>query len=1840
MKFFHAICLLLLPFAVLRADELQHDAGGIIIEPHQGSLDDGMTLSVTFPAAMVNTDSINAEGQPNPLVSAPKLPGNFLWKSQAEGEFTIGGALIPGTKYRVTLDPAIKDLSGKPVDAKNWGADFETVPFHFSVDADGYGLDERISSKPQVYLTSNYAVNFSEAAQHIYFQDRDSHVRLAAEVIVTSDEKPGTEGTEFRVAPRADLPVGRAFDLVIDGILDLHSKRPLPYLQVFPLGVTEPLKVEWAGAFNNALEPAQIIVKLNDTIEPEQVTPQLVKIDPPVKNLKLHAEEDSIVADGDFDTAARYAVTIAPELKGQRSYGLAAESRWHATFHAKPPSVVFPSDMIFQRAARGLRFSFLQINTPQLVWKLAAIPPEKLAAVSARLREYENEATDPLTGKTFTDPRTGFNKLRTTELLADAFNLKTVGSGNFAATSGDAQTLREIQWPGDATDASLRLAGAYLLEVSGELPGGRVVGNRSIISFSDVMLAQKRSATTVTVRAAKMSDGQPLTGATVRAVTKSNAELARAETDKQGFATFPRDAIFPAKKEQAHIFIADGPDGSSLQFVDGGQGYSSGMLRGDAKKQDAVLRSLIITDRNLYRPAQTVKFKGLLRLDTAGALSIPARAPVHWWITQDSRDEVLAEGRTVLTDDGGWDGEWEVPEKISLGDYAIHCEAGAWKTASGAAFKVDEYRVPLFSVEVAALNKVGASSQVKISSEYFHGAVNRGARVHWKATWDTLFNESRDGFQRYDAFTERDPHLAGVPVETKDVEGDATLDANGTATITCDAPFADGVARGRCDVIWRADVTSVDGQTLTAGASAPLQFVPALPGVKAGEQLTPQRAVKVELDAVDADDNPAASLDTEVELFHVVAKTAKEQVAPFVYHYRNTNVYTKVATQQAKAPGTLVFPVADTGKYVAVVTAKNQPHTPVVSADAYVSGEEPAEFPVQNETAFTITHDDKAFTSGATAVLHTQAPFGGIAWVSVETNEILDTLFVPVVGNSGMIELPIKKEYGPNIFVSVYLVKPGGANELPQERFAYTSLNVQVPERELNIVSHLEKETVRPGDKVRGELGVTSEGKPVANADLAVFAVDDAVLQLGGWALPGIGEIFYPQRPFGVASFGALGRYVADIKRESIFQKGFVIGDGGPEVFGSVQKVRKEFKTLAYWESSLKTDADGKIKFEFDAPDNLTTYRIVAVGQTRKNQFGADATAEVKISKPLIAEPALPRFLREGDEVDLRLVVRENFADNDEITVRCAPDARLQLVGESETTQKAVRDVPSVFRFKAKVVDPDCTPTAVRFDAVSKSNREAADSVQNTLPVHPPTVVRKESVAGTFDGAKFDPQQKMPDAWKRGRGAYDLTISTSPWLPKLTGLPQILDYPHGCFDQISTRMLGYALLGDLLAYLPNAELREKNYRAVIERGLKLYDQSLLPDGMLPYWNGEETGSPFCTIEAAWAVDEAVTAGFEPPPGLQEKLAGALKKIARGGEKNSAFEQTFALMVLSRKPQGENFSGVAQDLYLKRNKLTDEGRALLALALHQLGIMPSEKAQLMHEIDRPIDERAFDPDTFSSTTRDEAIRTLAFCKIAPDNWTAQKKETVRKRILEIMDSSASLSTQENLWLLLAFKAFSDAENFSPLNMQTSKSPRFSRNRASAGWPALALPAISGFFVGGFDGKSPLSYLMAAEYTTDEVETDRTDRGLRVERVVRNLTEPKRTGAAGAPFKLGDQMLITYRIFTRKLQNYVALEDLLPAGLETVNPDLPQIGKFFTLPPADPHSQQLDLSHSEMRDQSTLLYFDRVDPGTGTYSVLARATVAGTFRWPATQVVPMYDSRFSGLSPSSLCVVSGD
>src|SRR5205809_2548820 len=457
------------------------DAGGVVIDPSSGKIAEGDQITIAFPLAMVAPDLIDVGNQPCPFVSEPKLDGTFLWKSQTEGVFTVSG-VVAEARHRLTLAPRLKDATGKPFVVKDWSAEFRTLKFAITTE---FSERKQLAARPQIYLESTYAVRVDEAAQHIYFQDRESRGRFPVEVIQTSEDKTAgpLEATGFRVTPRAPLPVGRTFDLIVNGLLDAKSRRPLPYLQVIPAGKTQPLEVQWLGALNHPLEDPTIRIKFDDSIDPVEATPERIRVEPAVEKMKLLASSDQIAITGDFDLKQRYKVTISPELKGDRGYGLQSESRWGATIRPKESCLIFPSTQVFARARQELRFAFFQVNTPQVTWKLARIPAEKLSTVTARVKEFEKDATDPVTGKVVIDPRTGFAKEFQTELLVDACQLPVASSGTFEATSSDIETRRDVRCVPPANEAfagvppaNEAFAGPYLFEASATLPDGGVVG--------------------------------------------------------------------------------------------------------------------------------------------------------------------------------------------------------------------------------------------------------------------------------------------------------------------------------------------------------------------------------------------------------------------------------------------------------------------------------------------------------------------------------------------------------------------------------------------------------------------------------------------------------------------------------------------------------------------------------------------------------------------------------------------------------------------------------------------------------------------------------------------------------------------------------------------------------------------------------------------------------------------------------------------------------------------------------------------------------------------------------------------------------------------------------------------------------------------------------------------------------------------------------------------------------------------------------------------------------------------------------------------------------------------
>ena len=227
--------------------------------------------------------------------------------------------------------------------------------------------------------------------------------------------------------------------------------------------------------------------------------------------------------------------------------------------------------------------------------------------------------------------------------------------------------------------------------------------------------------------------------------------------------------------------------------------------------------------------------------------------------------------------------------------------------------------------------------------------------------------------------------------------------------------------------------------------------------------------------------------------------------------------------------------------------------------------------------------------------------------------------------------------------------------------------------------------------------------------------------------------------------------------------------------------------------------------------------------------------------------------------------------------------------------------------------------------------------------------------------------------------------------------------------------------------------------------------------------------------------------------------------------------------MTPRTQRSKFEEEAKALFDHREQLSDEGRAWLALATQDLAILPAQRKTLLREIGQPGKAIEFDPLTFSSQTRTEAIRLLARSEIESTNWSRATLEDARKSFEAIAKSSVTFSTQENLWLALAFKSLAKGE-IPAMMAKRPFSPKpgvVSNNSISVAWLGIPLQKIAETFPRPLQPGVSGSYLVRASYEPPAIEKPAADPSLSLQRRIRNTTDASRNGSAEAPFALGDE-----------------------------------------------------------------------------------------------------------------------
>jgi uncharacterized protein YfaS (alpha-2-macroglobulin family) len=301
-----------------------------------------------------------------------------------------------------------------------------------------------------------------------------------------------------------------------------------------------------------------------------------------------------------------------------------------------------------------------------------------------------------------------------------------------------------------------------------------------------------------------------------------------------------------------------------------------------------------------------------------------------------------------------------------------------------------------------------------------------------------------------------------------------------------------------------------------------------------------------------------------------------------------------------------------------------------------------------------------------------KTPINGDALVTVEREKVLRSFVTHLEGNAPVINVPMLPGDAPNVFVSVLLLR--GANDSPRKikapeyRIGYCELNVSNPASKLSVYVKPERKAYQPGEQVAVSAEVFDwQGKPVRDAEITLYAVDEGVLSLTGYETPDPLSYFNEPRGLTVSTALTLPALLNEDPEERDFgNKGYLVGGGGDEI----NNVRKNFLACAFWNATLRTDAAGRALASFTAPDSLTRYRVMAVVQTARDQFGMRDSA-FEVNKPVMLEPALPRFANVGDHLALRAVLHNTTDLGGEAEVRILFDGTVKATNSTKTIRLA-----------------------------------------------------------------------------------------------------------------------------------------------------------------------------------------------------------------------------------------------------------------------------------------------------------------------------------------------------------------------------------------------------------------------------------------------------------------------------------------------------------------------------------------------------------------------------------------
>ncbi len=264
--------------------------------------------------------------------------------------------------------------------------------------------------------------------------------------------------------------------------------------------------------------------------------------------------------------------------------------------------------------------------------------------------------------------------------------------------------------------------------------------------------------------------------------------------------------------------------------------------------------------------------------------------------------------------------------------------------------------------------------------------------------------------------------------------------------------------------------------------------------------------------------------------------------------------------------------------------------------------------------------------------------------------------------------------------------------------------------------------------------------------------------------------------------------------------------------------LRTDFSETAFFLPNLLTDADGSVAIEFKVPDSVTSWTVWAHALTKDFKFGALKT-QTQTVKGLLVRPYLPRFLREGDQAQLKVVIND-ASDHDlrgTLTLEIFdPDTQTSLLSEFGLTS-AQATLPFAVKQggSTDLTVPLSAPRRVGLVAVKVVGVAGTEiaGAQRPLPLLPSRMHLSQSrfvslTANETRQMTFEDLAKADDK-TRVNEQLAVTVDAQLFLGVLNALPYLVDYPYECVEQTLNRFVTTGILTSLFKGYPGVAAMAK-----------------------------------------------------------------------------------------------------------------------------------------------------------------------------------------------------------------------------------------------------------------------------------------------------------------------------------------------------------------------------------------------------------------------------------------------